>query len=806
MKDISLNPDAVYHQINSELDKLIHSVAELPDDKAVKEAKGNAKNMLESYQQDLKHQLQDLQRNSEWKKFTIAFYGETGAGKSTLIETLRILLKESSKADQRAQFALTRKKIEVSASRIKALSTDIQSERDLMTQFSQQLKATQEHFAAPKRAAQQAIDTADVHHQAILEQLQAQWNATETMLGHASQASQRLESYLAHYNETASLWVRFKGLFTELPERKQLLQAQLDVQEAARSHAASTARTQAAQQQFQRARSELEQRLAQTHAACKHACALVEQEEKRTVQRLVTLQSEQQSQEREQAQMYTRMEQQADGEIIGIGNSDTTKRTHQYNFSRAGQDFALLDVPGIEGKEATVIAQIEQAIQKAHAVFYMTNKPSAPQKGEGSSKGTLEKIKEHLGAQTEVWSIYNKKITSPKNSLKNKPLTNDSELETINAPDASGLNFAMREQLGSHYRDTVTLAALPAFLASTDHFLPNSQNFKRRSKAMEDFTPEELLQSSGLRSFVDLLGDSLVVNAKERIKRSNFNKTHQALKTTLDKLQALKANFSALSHDLEKREEDVKSQLQSSFQSLHLRLKSSGRSLIQDFESDVRQIVYSHIDKGISNDDFKNELKNTVQEQQKRLQKNLPDAMSKEIDRFKSDVKDIVKRFAEQARELSAIYTVLNRTQLRSSIDININVNSGIKIGSLLLSLGGAVAAVLGSGGWVLAIGLAGLAFSFAKSLWGLVDSDFKKSEQRKSASQNLSKIVHQLQDSLEEALKDAMPELKDKLQIIETALDVPARETKALVRILDYSNERLTLISNQIAAQGGLQ
>jgi len=143
---------------------------------------------------------------------------------------------------------------------------------------------------------------------------------------------------------------------------------------------------------------------------------------------------------------------------------------------------------------------------------------------------------------------------------------------------------------------------------------------------------------------------------------------------------------------------------------------------------------------------------------------------------------------------------------LRSSIDININVNSGIKIGSLLLSLGGAVAAVLGSGGWVLAIGLAGLAFSFAKSLWGLVDSDFKKSEQRKSASQNLSKIVHQLQDSLEEALKDAMPELKDKLQIIETALDVPARETKALVRILDYSNERLTLISNQIAAQGGLQ
>ena len=133
-------------------------------------------------------------------------------------------------------------------------------------------------------------------------------------------------------------------------------------------------------------------------------------------------------------------------------------------------------------------------------------------------------------------------------------------------------------------------------------------------------------------------------------------------------------------------------------------------------------------------------------------------------------------------------------------------MDSGIKIGSLLLSLGGAVAAVLGTGGWVLAIGLAGLVFSLAKSVWGFFDSDFKKSEQRKSTNQNLSKIVSQLEDSLEQGLKKAMPELLKKLQMIEKALEVPARETKALVRILEYSNEKLTLTSKQIVSLGGLK
>lgn len=53
---------------------------------------------LDVMQKKFSSELEYLERNVEWNTFTIAFFGETNAGKSTIIESLRILFDEESRA------------------------------------------------------------------------------------------------------------------------------------------------------------------------------------------------------------------------------------------------------------------------------------------------------------------------------------------------------------------------------------------------------------------------------------------------------------------------------------------------------------------------------------------------------------------------------------------------------------------------------------------------------------------------------------------------------------------------------------
>src|SRR3546814_2077929 len=90
-------PDEIYQRINDELARIVQSLSGESTDPKLNLAQQNARELLNEQRTTLQAQLKELQENAEWKTFTIAVYGETGAGKSTLIETLRILLQEPTK-------------------------------------------------------------------------------------------------------------------------------------------------------------------------------------------------------------------------------------------------------------------------------------------------------------------------------------------------------------------------------------------------------------------------------------------------------------------------------------------------------------------------------------------------------------------------------------------------------------------------------------------------------------------------------------------------------------------------------------
>lgn len=732
-------PDDIYRRIKDELARIALSLNTSSNDPALNLAQQNAHELLKEQQTRLQAQLEALQENAEWKKFTIAVYGETGAGKSTLIETLRILLQEPTKLTHQQAF------------------------RDLHKQYSLGEGSLQR--------MQQAIDQADVKLGELAQQLQATIERHHQLHSEALNAIAGLRALIAERKETASLWQKLIRVFKKLPEEAQLALAEQQLLHVvtARDSAIEPLRVQ---------HSEAEQgknALVQQHAG----------------QRL------------ESESLLEKMHTLADGEIIGDGRADFTRKTQRYDMVLNDQPFALLDVPGIEGNEGLVVSQIEKAVQTAHAVLYVTNQAAPPQTGDDQRKGTLEKIKEHLGAQTEVWTIFNKKITNPKHSLTDRPLISEDEAASL-----EGLNEKMRMQLGGHYRNVFSLSALPAFLASTEHFAPNSQNATRRSKMLADFKPEELLEKTRLRGFLYLLNAHLLAGSEAKISRANFHKAKDAVDHTVSTLDALKARFSQLLENLRLDGQSAQVQLKGSFTSLKKRLETAGETEIEHFVSDVRSVMYECVDTDISNDEFKQAFRNAIDAQQKKLSGQLPVAITKEVERFQKEAADILFRFEEQARELTGIYATLGKTNLHTQFDLKIEVDNGIKVGSLLIGVVGTIAAIFLTGGTgvvVLAPAIAGLVLSTYKAVRSAFSSDYKKSQQRDAVDSNLREAAGQLRTLLYDGLKSCLADMKKKIDVLDKALEAPIKQTAGLVQLLGHSTDHLNTLSRQIDNAGTL-
>lgn len=61
---------------------------------------GKIRQQLSQIQDRFNDELSFLEKHAEWDKFTMAFFGETNAGKSTVIESLRILFNEDLRRQQ----------------------------------------------------------------------------------------------------------------------------------------------------------------------------------------------------------------------------------------------------------------------------------------------------------------------------------------------------------------------------------------------------------------------------------------------------------------------------------------------------------------------------------------------------------------------------------------------------------------------------------------------------------------------------------------------------------------------------------
>lgn len=725
------NSHLFYQKVSQEVGRIISNLTHDTTNETLKKTNEDAREKLEAFRKALNENIDSLRRNAEWERFTIAFYGETNAGKSTVIETLRILLKEESKLKRQKAFLEFQQQHQLTNSDIEQLQQALNENQQVALELSKAIEAINAQYLDRETELNQQINT--------------------------------LSALIIAQQQLSSLWQKLLNLLRKTPEQKE--HAQLLVKQRALNIEKSV---------------ELKDlKIQQTDCDAKAS-------------ELRDLQNAQQAKFAELAHL-------ADGEIIGTGVSDFTMDTTLYPFEANQQRFALLDVPGIEGKESTVLAQIQQAVEKAHAVFYVTSKATAPQKGDENNPGTLEKIKSHLNAQTEVWTLFNKRITNPMQLNRTELLSTDEEQSIVD------LNTRMREQLGSNYRDSCTLSALPAFLSVAEYLVPGSENIKKRNKLLENFTTAELLDKTGMSDFLDLLTHKLVINSKEKITRSNLSKASQTVKEATAEITRLQEEtYGKLSKQLDEEMQNAHQLLDMALASLKSRLANQGEEAVEKFKSCARRRVYKEIDKDISNDRFKSELENALTLQHAELEKELPTHLRRELEIFKDETEEIIKRFQQYAKEILATYSRLQQHKFDSKFDIKIDIDSGIKLTSLLATLAGGALLLWNPAGWlVLAPALAGLVFAFYKAVRSFFSSSYKMSQQRQSADENLNNVARKINNSICDGLQSAFPELEEKVEQLKAMLQEPVLQASHTNKILKDASQKLHKLSVGIDTLG---
>lgn len=97
-----MNPNQDFNRLYTDVSESIATVVAKIADLKVEHTDGKQElskmmEKLRGIQARFDGELGLLEQHAEWDKFTMAFFGETNAGKSTIIESLRILFKEDSR-------------------------------------------------------------------------------------------------------------------------------------------------------------------------------------------------------------------------------------------------------------------------------------------------------------------------------------------------------------------------------------------------------------------------------------------------------------------------------------------------------------------------------------------------------------------------------------------------------------------------------------------------------------------------------------------------------------------------------------
>lgn len=317
----------IYENTKSMVNLISENVNLNVENDEIKALQDDAKQTLSRITERVNEAIEELKINSEWDSFTLAFYGETNAGKSTLIETLRILLHENTKEEERRQF----KEIDVIICNLKQEILEAEME----------LQRRQAAFLVELQVRKEAL----AKEEASENKLAVDVNTYKTIIDNLNQAIEEAVKQ--------SFINRIKKFFNKLPEQADLIESKATFKE-------------------------LDEQIVLLKAKIEEQKNSILVAQKAEDQNNLSLKTKVANLNNELSDKKVLIAQYEDGKIIGNGRSDFTRDVTEYGLSFNNEKYSLLDMPGIEGDESLVKNEISAGVKKAHAVFYINSHPTPP--------------------------------------------------------------------------------------------------------------------------------------------------------------------------------------------------------------------------------------------------------------------------------------------------------------------------------------------------------------------------------------------------------------------------------------------
>ena len=448
-------------------------------------------------------------------------------------------------------------------------------------------------------------------------------------------------------------------------------------------------------------------------------------------------------------------------------------------------------MPGIEGKENEVINSIMKAVQKAHSVFYITGKATAPQTGDENRKGTLEKIKEQLGAQTEVRTIYNKRITN-RMQLSGE-IINQDEIESLKTIDEK-----MKEILKENYIENLVISARVAYLSVANCLPITNEDYKNRKKFFEKFSENELLEFSGILKFIENLSKDMVLDFKTKIKKSNYNKIVYTLRKLINEIDTLqKEKFKKIEEKFEEQIDNSKHKLEIEIDDLASSFNNLRLEISRNFKKKSIDEIYKYIEENRSNSDVKNKLKEILEINQKKIEEEFSKEIEVIMNEFRNNIEKIMK---DLKRYLENILSLNYKISQIEDFNIELKIDNGIKWGKILISLMGIVLLWLNPVGLIGTIlGIGGIVLGIFDGVVSFFNSEYKISQQKKSVTKNIDKLYKKLNEEIEEKIKELMPEIGNQMKEMEKQMEIPLNQIKKINEKLITTNKELKKLKNEV-------